>query len=195
MAEHEIAELVMVAISDTDTIFRAANASVQVKGHGYMVTLPPAEDAGFRDGDTAPVIPAPNMLVIVHGKREAHNGTSELADALHNNPQRTIQSVTDWDHTELRRLQTITAENDTQSPTPSRVIRVSSTDMLRVDVDVRRAFRAQLSREKIRPIVATPPTKSHSYSLIDTSLRVRVKSLHSCVSAIERKTLTPPPGD
>jgi len=83
MAEHEIAELVMVAISDTDTIFRAANASVQVKGHGYMVTLPPAEDAGFRDGDTAPVIPAPNMLVIVHGKREAHNGTSELADALH----------------------------------------------------------------------------------------------------------------
>ena len=83
MAEHEIAELVMVAISDTDTIFRAANASVQVKGHGYMVTLPPAEDAGFRDGDTAPVIPAPNMLVIVHGKREAHNETSELADALH----------------------------------------------------------------------------------------------------------------
>ena len=67
--------------------------------------------------------------------------------------------MTDWDHTELRRLQTITAGNDTQSPTPSRVIRVSSTDMLRVDVDVRRAFRAQLSREKIRPIVATPPTK------------------------------------
>jgi len=102
--------------------------------------------------------------------------------------------VTDWDHTELRRLQTITAENDTQSPTPSRVIRVSSTDMLRVDVDVRRAFRA-LSPGKDPPIVATPPTKSHSYSLIDTSLRVRVKSLHSCVSAIERKTLTPPPGD
>ncbi len=57
-------ELVTAAARDTDSIYRAMDASVQIAGHGYQVQLPPADDAGFAEGDRAPCTPAPGILVI-----------------------------------------------------------------------------------------------------------------------------------
>ena len=60
----ERAELVASAARDTKSIYRAGSASIQIAGNGYQVNLPPAEDAGFEEGDAAPVHPAPGVLVI-----------------------------------------------------------------------------------------------------------------------------------
>jgi hypothetical protein len=56
--------LVVTASQDTDSIYRAMDASVQIAGNGYQVQLPPATDAGFRKGDTAPCQSARGVLVI-----------------------------------------------------------------------------------------------------------------------------------
>jgi hypothetical protein len=56
--------LVVAAAQDTDSIYRAMDASVQIAGNGYQVQLPPATDAGFRKGDTAPCQSARGVLVI-----------------------------------------------------------------------------------------------------------------------------------
>ena len=57
-------DLVVAAAQDTDSIHRAMDASVQIAGHGYQVQLPPAEDAGFREGDAAPCQSARGILAI-----------------------------------------------------------------------------------------------------------------------------------
>ncbi len=62
-ADH-IAELVASAARDTDSIYRAMDASVQTAGNGYQVQLPPARDAGFQEGDRAPCHTARGVLVI-----------------------------------------------------------------------------------------------------------------------------------
>jgi len=59
-----IAELVASATRDTASVYQAINASVHISGDGYQVQLPPAEDAGFYQGDTAPVKPLPGLLFI-----------------------------------------------------------------------------------------------------------------------------------
>ncbi len=69
VSESDAADLVASAVRDTKTARDAEKARVQVKGHGYMLSLPPAEDAGFRDGHTAPVQTAPGILII-HKKSE-----------------------------------------------------------------------------------------------------------------------------
>ena len=61
--EH-VVELVSSAMRDTKSIHRAMDSKVQTSGHGYQVQLPPASDAGFRVGDSAPVQPAPGVLVV-----------------------------------------------------------------------------------------------------------------------------------
>jgi hypothetical protein len=58
------AELVSSAARDTDSIYRAMEATVQIAGNGYQVQLPPARDAGFKEGDSAPCQTAPGLLVI-----------------------------------------------------------------------------------------------------------------------------------
>ena len=57
-------ELVVAAARDTNRIYRAMDASVQIAGNGYQVQLPPAEDAGFRGSDAAPCQSARGMLVV-----------------------------------------------------------------------------------------------------------------------------------
>jgi hypothetical protein len=55
VAVSDRAELVASAARDTKSIYRAGGASIQIAGNGYQVNLPPAEDAGFDEGDAAPV--------------------------------------------------------------------------------------------------------------------------------------------
>lgn len=67
--EHE-ADLVEVATRETGTAYQAINATVTTAGNGYRVQLPPARDAGFREGDSAPAHPARGLLVIVPDDRD-----------------------------------------------------------------------------------------------------------------------------
>ena len=69
-------ELVVAAAQDTDSIYRAMDASVQIAGNGYQVQLPPAADASFREGDTAPCQAARGVLVI-----SQYDGTGKGADS------------------------------------------------------------------------------------------------------------------
>ena len=68
--------LVVAAAQDTDSIYRAMDASVQIAGNGYQVQLPPAADASFREGDTAPCQAARGVLVI-----SQYDGTGKGADS------------------------------------------------------------------------------------------------------------------
>ena len=77
------AELVASAARDTKSIDRAARASIQIAGNSYQVTLPPAKDAGFDEGDPAPVHPAPGRLVITTDEVEASRLAADLADSGH----------------------------------------------------------------------------------------------------------------
>ena len=72
------AELVASAARDTKSIYRAAGARIQIAGHGYQVNLPPAEDAGFEEGDSAPVHPAPGLLVVTTDERQAARLATDL---------------------------------------------------------------------------------------------------------------------
>jgi hypothetical protein len=73
------AELVASATRDTRSIYRAARASLQVAGNGYQVNLPPAEDAGFEEGDSAPVHPAHGVLVVTTTDPPAAQFAADLA--------------------------------------------------------------------------------------------------------------------
>ena len=66
----------VAAAQDTDSIYRAIDASVQIAGNGYQVQLPPAEDAGFREGDNAPCQSAPGIIVL-----SRDDGTAKGTDA------------------------------------------------------------------------------------------------------------------
>lgn len=70
------AGLVASAAGDTESMFGGYPATVAQAGNGYQVNLPGASEAGFRVGDNAPVVSAPDMLAI-------HDGTqSRVADDL-----------------------------------------------------------------------------------------------------------------
>lgn len=77
VATEDVTELVVAAATDTESIHRAMDATVQIAGHGYQVQLPPATDAGFTEGDRAPCHPAPGILAI-----SKDDGTSAGADAV-----------------------------------------------------------------------------------------------------------------
>jgi hypothetical protein len=72
------AAVVASAIEYTASTHRADHTRVQPKGHGYMVALPAAEDAGLELGTTAPVHTAPGLLVVTDGS----SGTVEVARSL-----------------------------------------------------------------------------------------------------------------
>jgi len=72
------AELVASAARDTKSIYRARGARIQIAGNGYQVNLPPAEDAGFDEGDAAPAHPAPGLLVITTNERPASRLAADL---------------------------------------------------------------------------------------------------------------------
>ncbi|ELY37806.1 hypothetical protein [Natronorubrum tibetense] len=72
----DVSELVVAAARDTSSVHRAMDATVQIAGNGYQIQLPPAEDAGFNEGDQAPCYPAPGVIVI-----SIDDGTSAGADA------------------------------------------------------------------------------------------------------------------
>ena len=78
VAVSDRAELVASAARDTKSIYRAGASSIQIAGHGYQVHLPPAEDAGFEEGDTAPVHPAPGVLVITTDEPQAGRLAADL---------------------------------------------------------------------------------------------------------------------
>lgn len=76
LKNEDLAELVASAARDSKSIYRAANASLQIAGHGYQVQLPPAEDAGFYEGKPMQVKTAPGVLVICQER------SKRLADDL-----------------------------------------------------------------------------------------------------------------
>jgi hypothetical protein len=80
VSEAAAAELVAAVIRDTETARDAAKTPVQVKGHGYQLQLPPAEDSGFREGETAPVQSAPDVLVIHKKQRDAERLARDLIE-------------------------------------------------------------------------------------------------------------------
>jgi hypothetical protein len=76
VADADRAELVVAAASETRTIHRGAAANVGIEGNGYRVQLPGCEAAGLTEGDDAPVLSSPGILVI-------HDGTqARLANDL-----------------------------------------------------------------------------------------------------------------
>lgn len=75
----QTSELVAAATRDTESIYRAMDASVQIAGHGYQVQLPPAEDAGFSEDDRAPCSSAPGLLLIA---RDDSTSTGAAASRL-----------------------------------------------------------------------------------------------------------------
>jgi hypothetical protein len=76
IATQHTTELVVTAAKDTESIYRAMDASVQRSGNGYQIQLPPAADAGFAIDDRAPCRPADGILVITND-----NGTAAGTDA------------------------------------------------------------------------------------------------------------------
>lgn len=64
VSTEKTAELVAAATRDTESIYRAMDATMQIAGNGYQVQLPPAGDAGFHEGDRAPCQAAPGILLI-----------------------------------------------------------------------------------------------------------------------------------
>jgi hypothetical protein len=78
--EAAAAELVASAIRDTGTARDAGTARVQESGHGYQLQLPTARDAGFREGDRAPVQPAPGVLVVHRDDRNAVRLAKDLVE-------------------------------------------------------------------------------------------------------------------
>lgn len=68
--QEDVVDLVTAAARDSRSIHRAMDATVQHAGNGYQTPLPPAEDAGFREGDRAPVYPAPGMLVVATDEQQ-----------------------------------------------------------------------------------------------------------------------------
>jgi len=78
VGEEEEAELVASAARDTQTAYRSEEATIQHSGNGYQVQLPPAGDAGFDIGDTAPVGSGEGVLVIHSGTRDGERLARDL---------------------------------------------------------------------------------------------------------------------
>ncbi len=82
LSTEEAAELVVSATQDTKSIYRAMDATMQIAGNGYQVQLPPAEDAGFDEGDRASCQVAPGILLISKDGDTVGRDASRLADDL-----------------------------------------------------------------------------------------------------------------
>lgn len=68
LGNEAVAALVATAARDTKSVYRGMNASLQIAGNGYQVQLPPAEDAGFYEGQSTQVKFAPGLLVVCRGR-------------------------------------------------------------------------------------------------------------------------------
>ena len=77
------AELVAHAIEETESVGSALDVIVSVMGEGYMLQLPNAEEAGFKEGQPAPVQTAPSILVIHEQSDEATEVANELVEIRH----------------------------------------------------------------------------------------------------------------
>jgi len=80
ISEEDASRLVASAIRDTGTARDAEKATVQTKGHGYMLQLPCARDAGLREGHTALVQTAPGFLVIHRHSDDAERLATDLVE-------------------------------------------------------------------------------------------------------------------
>lgn len=78
------AELVAHAIAETQTVYRALRSIVIIQGEGYMLQLPHAAEAGFEEGEPAPVKTAPNFLVVHKQSDEATQVAEELVSMRRN---------------------------------------------------------------------------------------------------------------
>jgi hypothetical protein len=63
------ADLVSTIASDTDSIHKGREASLEIAGNGYQVQLPGCRVGGFHEGTNAPTVTRPGVLVI-------HDGTA-----------------------------------------------------------------------------------------------------------------------
>lgn len=66
----DVAEIVASIARDTKSIYNGIEASIRPAGNGCMVSLPGLDPTGLRVGDTAPVHPAKNTLVITDGSSD-----------------------------------------------------------------------------------------------------------------------------
>jgi hypothetical protein len=62
------AELVATVAGDTESIHRGGKAMVEIAGNGYQIQLPGCREAGFEEGDTAPVRSRDGVLIIHNGR-------------------------------------------------------------------------------------------------------------------------------
>lgn len=82
LSTEEVTKLIVSATQDTKSIYRALDATMQIAGNGYQVQLPPAEDAGFDEGDRALCQAAPDILLISKDGGTVGRDASRLADDL-----------------------------------------------------------------------------------------------------------------
>ena len=68
VAMNHRAELVVTAAGDTESIHRGGKATVEIAGNGYQIQLPGCREAGFNEGDTAPVRSRDGVLIIHDGR-------------------------------------------------------------------------------------------------------------------------------
>ncbi|WP_153952720.1 hypothetical protein [Halosegnis longus] len=61
-------ELVDPLARDAESLYRIMFASIQPEGNGYQVQLPNARDAGFEEGDRAPVTVGNDLFVVHDGE-------------------------------------------------------------------------------------------------------------------------------
>jgi hypothetical protein len=69
MSVTDRADFVSTVARDTDSIYEAREASLEIAGNGYQVQLPGCRAAGFHEGTNAPTVTQPGLLLI-------HDGTA-----------------------------------------------------------------------------------------------------------------------
>lgn len=80
--DDEEAALVATAARDTKTAYRTMTATVQIAGNGYQLQLPPAADAGLREGDKPAVRTAPGVLLVANDDVDGSVRPTRLAEDL-----------------------------------------------------------------------------------------------------------------
>nr|WP_264475572.1 hypothetical protein [Halorubellus salinus] len=80
--DDEEAELVAAAARDTQTAYRTMTATVQIAGNGYQLQLPPAVDAGLRQGDKPAVSTAPGVLLAANDDVDGRVRPTRVAEDL-----------------------------------------------------------------------------------------------------------------
>jgi len=91
--DKHVAEIVASTARDTGSIYIGANASIRPAGNGCMVSLPGLKETGMAVGDTAPVEPGPDMLVITDGSKDRHRLARDILTIRESQVENTARDV------------------------------------------------------------------------------------------------------